>query len=61
MSHTRYAHTFTVLYTYASNFSALDFLDGVTSMWSSLRLLLVLTDGNTRRSKSSSGKEFKVE
>lgn len=27
---------------------------------SSLRLLLALTDGNTRRSKSSSGKEFKI-
>lgn len=47
--------------TYASNFSALVFFGGVVSTHSSLRLLLVLTDGNTRRSKSSSGKEFKIE
>lgn len=46
--------------TYASNFSVFIFLGVVTSVRSVLDLLLVLTDGITRRSKSSSVKE-KVE
>ena len=47
--------------TYASNFSAFVFFVNVDSMCSAVCLLLVLTGGgNTRKSKSSSEKDFEA-
>ena len=47
--------------TYASNFSAFVFFTNVDSMCSAVCLLLVLTaGGNTRKSKSSSEKDFEA-